>query len=145
MGQEGMLPLLTLPMLRLLSFEAQEYFWKLSKPCHVGINWIALAKYSRMSTHLPGFQSYFRIFESFCIGQISHQQHKGNPSNDEASFGRIDVHTYIWKPSQTCHVGIHWIAHTEYSQMSMCQGFSHFFRFFASFCIGKTIRQQHKG
>ena len=30
-----------------------------------------------MSTHVPGFQSFFRIFASFCIGQISHQQHKG--------------------------------------------------------------------
>ena len=30
-----------------------------------------------MSTHLPGFQLFFRFFASFCIGQISHQQHKG--------------------------------------------------------------------
>ena len=51
--------------------------WKPSKPCHVGTHWIALAEYSHMSTHLPGFQSFFRIFASFCIGQISHQQHKG--------------------------------------------------------------------
>ena len=26
---------------------------------------------------MPGFQSFFRFFASFCIGQISHQQHKG--------------------------------------------------------------------
>ena len=50
-------PVLTLPMLRLLSSEAQgrKDFRKLSKPCHVGIHWIALAEYSQMSTHTPGF------------------------------------------------------------------------------------------
>ena len=26
-----------------------------------------------MSTHVPGFQSFFRFYASFCIGQISHQ------------------------------------------------------------------------
>ena len=31
-----------------------------------------------LSTHLPGFQSLFRLFVSFCMGQISHQQHKGS-------------------------------------------------------------------
>ena len=30
-----------------------------------------------MSTHLPGFQSFSRLFASFCNDQISHQQHKG--------------------------------------------------------------------
>ena len=34
-----------------------------------------------MSTHLPGFRSFFRIFASFCIDQSSHQQHKVNPSH----------------------------------------------------------------
>ena len=50
--------LLTLPMLRLLSSKEQgcKDFWKPSKPCQVGIHWIALAEYSQMSTHLPGFQ-----------------------------------------------------------------------------------------
>ena len=72
-------PGLTTPMLRLLSPNAQERkdFWKPSKPCHVGIHWKALAEYSQMSTHMPGFQWFFRIFALFCIGQLSHQQHKG--------------------------------------------------------------------
>ena len=71
--------LLTLPMLRLLSSKAQERkdSWKSSKPCHVGIHWKALAEFSQMSTHLPGFRSFSRFFASLCIGQISHQQHKG--------------------------------------------------------------------
>ena len=30
-----------------------------------------------MSTHVPGFQSFFRFFASFFIGQIHHQQPKG--------------------------------------------------------------------
>ena len=37
-------------------------FSKPSKPCHSGIHWIALAEYSQMSTHMPGFQGYFRFF-----------------------------------------------------------------------------------
>ena len=71
--------LLTLPMLRLFSSKIQrcKYFWKPSKPCHVDIHSIALAEHSQMSTHMPGFQSFFRFFASFGIGQISHQQHKG--------------------------------------------------------------------
>ena len=56
--------LLTLPMLRLLLFKDQGWkgFWKPSEPCHVGIHWIALAEPSQMSTHMPGFQSFFRFF-----------------------------------------------------------------------------------
>ena len=45
--------------------------------CHVGIHWIAFADYSQISTHVPGFQSIFRFFASFCIGLVRHQQHKG--------------------------------------------------------------------
>ena len=64
---------LTLPMLKLLSSNAQEckYIWKLSKPCNVGIHWIALTEYSQMSTHMSGFQWFFRIYELFCIGQLA--------------------------------------------------------------------------
>ena len=29
-----------------------------------------------MSTHMPGFQSFCMSFASFCVGQISHRQHK---------------------------------------------------------------------
>ena len=70
---------LTLTMLRVHSPKAQKRknLWKTSKPCHVGTHWKALAEYFHMSTHLPGFRSFFRFFASFYIGQISHQQHKG--------------------------------------------------------------------
>ena len=71
--------IITLLMLRLLSFIAQGHkdLWKPSKPSHVGIYWIALMEYSHLCTHLPGFQSFFRVFAWFRIDQISHQQHKG--------------------------------------------------------------------
>ena len=49
---------LTLVMLRLRLSEAQvcKDFFKRPKPCCVGIHWIALAEYSQMNTHVPGFQ-----------------------------------------------------------------------------------------
>ena len=52
--------LLNLQMLRLLSSKAQgcKDFWKPSKPCFVGIHWIALAEYSQMSTNMPGIKSF---------------------------------------------------------------------------------------
>ena len=70
---------LTLPMLGQISSDSQgrKDFLKPYKPCHVGIHQKAPTKNSQMSTHVPGFQSLFRIFASFCIGQISRQQHKG--------------------------------------------------------------------
>ena len=51
-------------MLRLSSSKTKgcKDFWKPSKPCHVGIHWIALAEYSQMNTHMPVFQSFFRFF-----------------------------------------------------------------------------------
>ena len=59
--------LLTLPMLRLLSSNTQECkkLSKSSKRSHVGIHWKALAEYSRMGTHLPGFRYFFVIFAPF--------------------------------------------------------------------------------
>ena len=53
----------THPMVRLLSSKAQEckVFWNPFKPYHVGIHRKAVAEYSQMSTHLPGFQSVFRF------------------------------------------------------------------------------------
>ena len=69
----------SLPMLRIIPTLAQgdKYFSKPSKPCHVGIHRIVPTEFSQVSTHVQGFQSFFRFFASFCIGQISHQQHKG--------------------------------------------------------------------
>ena len=61
--RDSLMPL-NLSMLRLLSSKAKgcKDFWKSSKPCHVGIHWKALAEYFQMSTHLPRFQLFFRIF-----------------------------------------------------------------------------------
>ena len=54
----------TLLMLRLLSSRAhwRKFFGKASKPCHVGIHWKALTECSQMSTHISGFQLFFRFF-----------------------------------------------------------------------------------
>ena len=64
-------PVLTLPMLRLLLSKAQRWknLWKQSKPCHVGIHWIALDEYSQMSTHMPGFRSFFRFLHHFVLAK----------------------------------------------------------------------------
>ena len=53
--------ILTLLMLRLLwpKHKDVKIFEKTSKPYHVGIHWIALTECSRVSTHVPGFQSFF--------------------------------------------------------------------------------------
>ena len=60
-----------MPRLLLSKSEGYKDFGKRSKSCHVGILRIALAEYSQMSTHVPGFQSFFRFFASFCVGQIA--------------------------------------------------------------------------
>ena len=41
------------------------------KPFHVGINWIALAEYSQMSTHMPGFSHFSAIFASFFMVKLA--------------------------------------------------------------------------
>ena len=62
-----------------------------------------------------------------------------NPSNAEATFIQSTRMQRFW------HVGIHWKALAEYSQMSTYMpGFRSFFRFFASFCVDKISHQQHK-
>ena len=45
-------------------------FWNPTKPCNVGIHWKAHAEYYQMSTHMPGFRSFFSFLASFCIDQI---------------------------------------------------------------------------
>ena len=51
----------------------------------------------------------------------------------------------FYKLPKPCHVGTHWKALAECSQMSTnLSGFRSFFRIFASFCIGQSSHQQHK-
>ena len=67
--------LLTIPMLRLLPSKAQgsKDFGKPSKPCHVGIQWRALAEYSQMNTHvLKSFSHFFlRILHHFVFAKLT--------------------------------------------------------------------------
>ena len=83
---------LTLSMLKLVSSKGQggKYFWKPSTPCHVGIHWKAVTEHSQMSTNLPGFQSFSSFFASFCFGQISKQQHKGEELNLKLENNPLD-------------------------------------------------------
>ena len=48
-------------------------FWEknTSKPCHVGNHWIALTECSQMSTHVPGFQSFFRFLHHFVMAKLA--------------------------------------------------------------------------
>ena len=64
----GNIPL-TLPMLRLLSFKAQgcKDFWKTSKHCHAGIQWIALTEHSQMSTMC---QLFFWFLHHFVLAKL---------------------------------------------------------------------------
>ena len=64
---------LTLPMLRQLFSKAQgcKDCWKPSKPCHLGIHWIALTEYSLMSTHVPGFQSFSAFLHHFVLAKLT--------------------------------------------------------------------------
>ena len=42
-----------------------------SKPSFVGIHWIALAEHSQMTTHVPGFQSYFKFLHHFVLAKLA--------------------------------------------------------------------------
>ena len=42
-----------------------------------------------------------------------------NPSDAKATFFQSAIMQRFWKTSKPSHVGIHWIALTEYSQMSI--------------------------
>ena len=104
-----------------LSSKAQglKYFRKPSKSSHVGIHWIALTQYSHKSTHVPGFQYFLRFFASFCIGQISHQQHKGGIKRwlgqteryTGLSSGRSSVGNYSESDIRSART---WLAQTTY-------------------------------
>ena len=39
-------------------------FFLMYKPFHVDIHWKAFAEYSQMSTHVSGFQSFFKLTTS---------------------------------------------------------------------------------
>ena len=64
---------LTLRMLRLFSSNAQgrKKIWKPSKPCHVGIHWIALAEHSQISTHVPGYSRFSGFWHHFILAKLA--------------------------------------------------------------------------
>ena len=68
-GKQCLALTLPMPSLSFLQSTRTHNLWKASKPCHVGIHWIALHEYSQMSTHLPGFQSFFRFLYHFVLAK----------------------------------------------------------------------------
>ena len=68
-----------------------------------------------------------------------------NPSNAKATFVQSTMMLFENYLNPVCHVGIHWIALTEYYQMSTnLPGFQSFLASFASFCIDQISHQQLK-
>ena len=66
-------------------------------------------------------------------------KHFLNPSNAETTFIQNTMTQNFWKPSKPCHVGIHWKALAEYSQMSThLLGFRLFFIFFCIILYRKS-------
>ena len=60
-------------------------------------------------------------------------------------LSRAQEHKYFWKTPKPYHVGIHWIALTEFSQMNtICQGFSQFLGFLI-ILYSQINHHQHKG
>ena len=51
--------------------QGRKYVLKPSKPCHVGIHWIALTEYSRMSTHMPGFHTFSGFLHHFIMAKFA--------------------------------------------------------------------------
>ena len=46
-------------------------FVKIIQPSHVGIHRKALVEHYQMSTHLPGFQSFFRFLHHFVLAKLA--------------------------------------------------------------------------
>ena len=96
---------LTLPVLGLLSFKAQDN-WEIMETLSCCIHWKALAEYSQMSTHMSQFQSFFGIFAYFCIGQSSNQRRKAwnnsclryrrNDSQSRLLYQTLGIHLFIF-------------------------------------------------
>ena len=66
---------LTLPMLIKATFVKNirtQRFWQLSKPCHVGIHWIAFTEYSLMSTPMSRVWSCFlALLHDFVLAKLA--------------------------------------------------------------------------
>ena len=78
-------------MLRLLPSKVHwdaKVFEKLSKPCHVGIHWLACAEYSQMSTMCQGF-SHFKVFlHHFVLAKLATSSIRGN---DVGKTGEVNL------------------------------------------------------
>ena len=117
--------------------------WKRSKPCHVGIHWIALSEYSHMSTHVQGFQSFFRFLHLFVMPGfwtfysffVSFRLAKLATSSIMVKSG-VNEQNWYWVHYQWAVSVYSWPQWTsDWSNKISC--------FFVTFCIGKISHHQH--
>ena len=77
------------------------------------------------------------IHENICLLSLGHQYKQLNLSMLRLLLSKTQEYKDFWKPSKPCHVGIHWIVFSEYSQMGThVTRFQWCFKFFSPFCIG---------
>ena len=81
---------LTLPILKLHSYKAQKRndLRKPFKYCHVGIHWIALAKYSQMGTHVPVPVIFLTFLNHFIVAKLATSSKRVKEMCFEGSLNR---------------------------------------------------------
>ena len=62
-----------------------------------------------MSTHMRGFQLFFRIFALLCIGKFSHRQHKGSDKKSVLGYLTLSMAKNIVFSIITSYVFRYWI------------------------------------
>ena len=78
-----------------------------------------------MSTHAPGFKSYYRFSHHFVLAKLASSSIRINPSDAGATFAQCTKSQNLYeKSSKPCHVGIHWKALAEnYHRCTHVPGF----------------------
>ena len=135
-------------------------FLKPSKPCHVGIHWIALDEYSQMSTHMPGFRScpfFLRHFELAKLAtssikvKVNHLPHYRWTWIWRTTVRQIFAYDgrYAWSQSDAYHVFVicirrilhmtdqfswsHWVCHIQVHLYNKGYWINNFFTYWYNF------------
>ena len=89
-----------------------------TKPWHSCTHLIVLCKSFPVNTDMTGFSLFQTCLQSCVLNKSSLGMERANPSNAVTTFSQRQRRKDFQKPSKPYHVGIHWIALAEYSQMS---------------------------